>query len=368
MNARDPGGEKRILCFATHGVEHLDAQRLRYLLEPLSPEFFPFSYTRKRASALGLLRSARARRPSLIVMEGTGLAGGTALLLLRGLLGIPYVVSSGDAVGPYLSRRSRLTGLLGGLYERLLCRCCAGFIGWTPYLVGRALTFGAPRAMTAPGWPRELAADNAGERTRAELAIAADAIVVGIVGSLDWSDSVGYAYGLELVKAVRRLQRQDVVVCIVGDGSGKARLEELAGSDLGGRIRLTGRVEPDAVADYLAAFDIASLPQSVDGVGSFRYSTKLSEYLAAGLPILTGQIPAAYDLDAGYFRRLPGPAPWASSYIDALVEFLEGVSEAELAQLKRAASTPNLDAFDKQAQQARVCAFITDILSARASS
>jgi glycosyltransferase involved in cell wall biosynthesis len=355
-------GASRILCFATHGDDHLDARRLRYLLEPLAPEFYPFSYARKRASALGLLRSARARRPSLIVMEGTGFAGGIALLLLRGLLGIPYVVSSGDAIGPYLSRRSRLTGLLGGLYERLLCRYCAGFIGWTPYLVGRALTFGAPRAMTAPGWARESGSGHARERIRAELAIPRDAIVLGIVGSLDWSDSVGYAYGLELVKAIPRLQRRDVVACIVGDGSGKARLEALAGSDLGSRIFLTGRVEPSAVADYLAAFDMASVPQSVDTVGSFRYSTKLSECLAAGLPIITGQIPAAYDLDAGYIHRLPGPAPWAPSYIDALVEFLEGVTGAELTELKRAASTQDLDAFDKHAQQARACAFLSDIL------
>ena len=58
----------------------------------------------------------------------------------------------------------------------------------------------------------------------------------------------------------------------------------------------------EEVVDYLAAFDLASLPQSVDRVGSFRYSTKLCEYLAVGLPIITGQIPAAYDLDAGRRR------------------------------------------------------------------
>ena len=55
--------------------------------------------------------------------------------------------------------------------------------------------------------------------------------------------------------------------------------------------------------NHLAAFDLASLPQSVDGVGSFRYTTKLSEYLAAGLPIVTGQIPAAYDLTLAQAQR-----------------------------------------------------------------
>ena len=83
-------------------------------------------------------------RPDLVVMEGTGLAGGAALILARAVFGQRYLVSSGDAVGPWVGTRSRLLGPVFGLYERVLCRLAAGFIGWTPYLVGRALTFGTP--------------------------------------------------------------------------------------------------------------------------------------------------------------------------------------------------------------------------------
>src|ERR1700683_5834060 len=152
---------RRILCFATQGEAHLDFERLRYLLEPLGAEPYAFDRDRKLRSAIGLLKAARARRPSLVVMEGTGIAGGIALLALDVSMGIPFVLCSGDAVGPYLGLRSRAAGILGGLYERLLCRRCAGYVGWTPYLVGRALTFGAARAMTAPGWTRERAAAGA---------------------------------------------------------------------------------------------------------------------------------------------------------------------------------------------------------------
>jgi hypothetical protein len=52
-------------------------------------------------------------------------------------------------------------------------------------------------------------------------------------------------------------------------------------------------VARDAVPDYLAAFDVASLPQSCDQIGAFRYTTKLPEYLAAKLPIVTGELPVA---------------------------------------------------------------------------
>ena len=51
------------------------------------------------------------------------------------MFGVPYVVSSGDAVGPVTSRlHSRLAATVGAIYERFLCRRAAGFIGWTPYL------------------------------------------------------------------------------------------------------------------------------------------------------------------------------------------------------------------------------------------
>jgi hypothetical protein len=188
-------GSGGILCFATQGQGHIEGERVRALLEPLDPVSFAFDRTRKLRSALDLTRAVRARRPELIVMEGTGVAGGLTLIAINALLGIPFVVSSGDAVGPFLHLRSRFVGVLGDLYERLLCRRCAGFVGWTPYLVGRALSFGAPRGMTAPGWTRGYPADGARARIRQTLGIAEDALVVGLVGSLHWHDRIGYAYG-----------------------------------------------------------------------------------------------------------------------------------------------------------------------------
>ncbi len=357
------GGE-RILCFATQGHEHIEGERIRVLLEPLRPQQYRFDRGHKLRSAVGLFKGARATRPRLIVMEGTGTAGGLTLLALDLLLGIPFIVSSGDAVGPYLGLHSRLLGALGTMYERLLCRRCAGFVGWTPYLVGRALTYGAPRGMTAPGWTRSHPSAGARERVRGALGVAPDAVMVGLVGSLHWNENVGYVYGAELVQAVRRLQRRDVVVCIVGDGDGRARLQEMAGDDLGERVLLPGRVAPENVPDHLAAFDIGSLSQSVDAVGSFRYSTKLSEYLAAELPVITGQVPLAYDLDEGYFWRVPGRAPWSETYIDALAGLLEGLTAAEIATRRQAAVQASTDTFDRAAQQRRMSEFVSDILAA----
>jgi glycosyltransferase involved in cell wall biosynthesis len=217
--------------------------------------------------------------------------------------------------------------------------------------------------MTAPGWARTPAAPGAGAQVRDRLGIAADAVVIGLVGSLNWRPRVGYVYGAELVRAVRGLERADMVALIVGDGPGRSRLEAMADGELGSRVLLPGAVPPSQVAEYLAAFDVASLPQSVDGVGAFRYSTKLSEYLAAGLPIITGQIPAAYDLDDGAIWRLPGAAPWSSTYVVALTAFLEELSRDEIERHRPAPTAAHRELFDADAQQLRVRSFIEDALA-----
>jgi hypothetical protein len=353
----------RILCFATQGTTHLDAERVRQLLALLAPEEYPFDHERKLRSALGLLRAVRRRRPELIVMEGTGAAGGLAVLALNALLGVPYIVSSGDAVAPYLGLRSRLAARIGACYERALCKRCSGYVGWSPYLVGRALTYGAPRAMTAPGWSSARAGVGAREATRERLGVPAETILVGLVGSLNWRRRVGYAYGAELVLAMRRVARADLAVCIIGEGSGRERLASLAAAQLGSKVLLPGRVPHEQIADYLAAFDVACLPQSVDGVGSFRYSIKLAEYLDAGLPIITGQIPAAYDLDEGYLWRLPGDAPWSATYVAALAALLGGLDRDQVAVKREAARDRRERPFDKAAQQRRMRDFVSDTLA-----
>jgi glycosyltransferase involved in cell wall biosynthesis len=351
-----------VACFATQGAGSLDERRILELLEPLAPRLIAFDRSKKAGALLDVWGELRRKRPDLVVMEGTGIAGGVAVLLADALLGIRYVVSSGDAVGPYLAKRHAALGVAGGIYERVLMRRAAGVIGWTPYLAGRALTFGAPRVVTAPGWARAAPAPNARAISRQRLGIPDDAVVFGLVGSLNWRASVGYVYGLELVRAIRRTDRADLRVCIVGDGPGRERLEREAGDDLGGRILLPGRVPPDEVADVLAAFDVASLPQTTDAVGSFRYTTKLPEYLAAGLPIVTGQIPAAYDLDGGWLWRLPGDAPWEEAYVAGLAQLMSELGSTELSERTRAAHE-RVPSFDPGVQQRNVASFIDDVLA-----
>jgi hypothetical protein len=356
----------RVLVFSTLGSGSNEEARIRELVSAFGPAVFPFDRSKKVRMFWRLLRTVRRTRPDLVVMEGTGIAGGLALVAGRVLFGRRYVVSSGDAVGPWVGSRVRLLGPVFGLYERVLCRFAAGFIGWTPYLAGRALTFGTPRVMTAAGWapftrtPAEQSADRA--RTRAALGIPPAQLVVGLAGSMAWTRRYGYCYGMELVEAARRVTRPDVTFLLVGDGTGLAKLQARAAGLPPGRVVFTGRVPQDELPALYSAMDVGSLPQSVDKVGSFRYTTKLSEYLAFRLPVVTGTIPLAYDLDGGWVWRVPGRSPWDPAYPVALAALVDAMTPEEL-PAKRAAVPERPPEFDRAAQVRRVTAFIRELVA-----
>lgn len=354
----------RIVAFATQGTNSRDERRLRELLEGFDVSFAPVWRGRGRLrTAARLIREISHRRPDLVVMEGTGIGGGIAVLASHCLSRAPYVVGTGDAVGPFVGSHQPLLGPSFAVYERALYRFSAGVVGWTPYLAGRAITYGAPRAISVPGWaPPPLSGPERSASRRSVsrvLGIPEEAIVVGLVGSLVWNRRVGYCYGLELVRAATRLRRDDVAVLVVGGGSGEKYLKSAAGRSLGKSVFVVGAAPHEAMPRYLAAMDIASLPQSVDGVGSFRYSAKLPEYLAARLPEITGRIPAAYDLDTGWVWRLPGRGPWNEVYVSALADLLSRVTEDEISE--KQAAIASAAQFHRPTQVARMADFLGDL-------
>lgn len=357
-------GEKTILAFATKGSETNEEDRLRALLSKLDAKLVPFDKRTKFASFRKLLSTFRNTPPTLIVMEGTGIAGGVACLLARFIWAHRYVFSSGDAVGAFVGAHVWGLGLPFGIYERMLCRFSAGFIGWTPYLVGRALTFGAPRGMTAAGW---VLGKNVPDRAvarqlvRERWGIREETIVFGLAGAIIWNKRRLYCYGLELVRAIRQTDRDDIAVVIIGDGTGMEVLRREAGDDLGKRIFLPGSVPLDGVMEALCGIDVASLPQSTDAVGAFRYTTKISEYQALSLPVLISQIPAAYDLDEGQFVRLPGIAPWDPTFIEGIADFMGVVTRQSLGSVSESSVDRRDNTFSRDAQVDRVTAFVSDI-------
>ena len=353
----------KIAWFATKGSGSNEALRMQTLLSQLPGTVeLPFDKADKRGSLLRLWKAVKGARPDLLVMEGTGIAGGAVCLLARAILGIPYVFSSGDAVGPFVRAWNPVAGILFGAYERLLCRCCAGFIGWTPYLCGRALAFGAGKAVTAEGWAiGETGGGPSRSAIRSRWGIPADAVVVGIVGSLVWNPRLQWCYGLDLVRAARNVDRPDLCLLIVGGGDGLPHLRVLAGDLLGRRVFLPGPVPLEDVMPVLRAMDAGSLPQSVDGVGAYRYTTKLPEYLEARLPVITNQTPVSYDLGGDWMWRLPGSVPWGHQHQSALEDLLRRIDAPMIAE--KSARIPSAEScFSHERQCARVADFIRELM------
>ncbi len=139
-------------------------------------------------------------------------------------------------------------------------------------------------------------------KTRGEHGLGDD-VVLGLVGSLEWSEKLGTGYGWDLVEAVGLLRDLPVKGLVVGDGPGLERLRRRA-AELGvaERIVFTGRVSYERLPALIAAMDVALSTQTDDLVGRFRTTGKLPLYLAAGRFILASEVGEAKLVLPGSMR------------------------------------------------------------------
>lgn len=94
------------------------------------------------------------------------------------------------------------------------------------------------------------------------------------------------------VRAFAALAKESIPVelHIVGDGPEKKNLAELT-RELGAEkvVRFFPPVPLRAVADLLSHADIGVVPKLADGFGNEAYSTKIMEFMAAGLPVVASE-------------------------------------------------------------------------------
>ncbi|MDR3638977.1 MAG: glycosyltransferase [Isosphaeraceae bacterium] len=358
---------KKVLSIVTGGP--VDQPRARRLSAKLRAEvtFLDIDRSEPRRASSRRVRAALASdRWDLVYLEGTGVAGGLNLIRAARGRGLAFVVSSGDPIGGFFrTTKGPLWGWAFGLYERRLYRACAGFIGWTPYLTGMALALGAPRGVTVEGGVDldvfQPAAPAARAELRRSLGLEADHLVCGIVGSLTWSPRQNYCYGMELVETLNQSRRADLSLLIVGDGTGRERLERAVRPGLRGRVRFTGRVPREEVARVLPALDIAFNAQTLDGLGRYRLTAKLPEYLACGVPVAMSPVPGFYDYvrEAGW--ALPARHPASPEFARETAAWLDGLDRAEVARKAERARPLAEQRFDYERLSERFAEFVHDL-------
>lgn len=329
---------KQILCIVTAGKDGQDALRAERLASGLDalPTYFAVDKSLPRRESRRAIQALLKSHPwDLVYLEGTGIAGGLPLIRESRLRPLKYIVSSGDPIGGFFRvTKGPLHGFAFDLYERLLYQGCAGFVGWTPYLTGRALQMGAARAATVEGGVDVNVFHPADaplrQSVRRRFNLDPNHLVCGVVGSLRWTPRQSYCYGLELVEVLKRVTRSDISVMIVGDGDGRAHLERLVPENLKSRVVFTGRLSQADVVETMQAMDIGFIAQTLDSLGSYRLTTKLPEYLACGLPVAMSPVPGFYDYAAPAGWALPPFHPASAEFHAGCAAWLDGLNRSEV--------------------------------------
>ncbi len=160
------------------------------------------------------------------------------------------------------------------------------------------------------------------QELRLQLGLA-DALIVGLVGSLVWSKRYRFSYGWDIIEAMVKLKDLNIKAIIVGDGTGsphlKQRIREL---NLEDKVILTGNIIPEKIPAYINCMDICISTQSNDSVGYVRCPTKLSEYMACGKYIISSDVGYAklYVDKVGKLLRYFGVKD--NSYPERLAEYI----------------------------------------------
>ena len=120
--------------------------------------------------------------------------------------GVRFVVSSGDAVAPFVAAIHPILGPAFAMYRACSVDSRPASSAGPRISPAAGLRWGLP-PMTAAGWGVALdPANQAGARARLRwrLGIGEDTLVFGILGALVWNSRLGYCYGAELIPPALR--------------------------------------------------------------------------------------------------------------------------------------------------------------------
>lgn len=169
-------------------------------------------------------------------------------------------------------------------------------------------------------------------------------LVVGLVGTMSWSEKHQMCYGWDIIEALGLLKDLPVKALLVGDGNGRSVLEHRA-QQLGvaNRVVFTGQIPYDDLPPYLSAMDVCVSTQSNDLVGMVRTTGKLPLYLAYGKYVVATNVGEASRVLPGVGCLLPYNGVRDDTHPSRLAEHLRNLL----------ATPKHLSVFEKAKQIAR---------------
>ncbi|HEY2917090.1 MAG TPA: glycosyltransferase family 4 protein [Candidatus Limnocylindrales bacterium] len=152
-------------------------------------------------------------------------------------------------------------------------------------------------------------------------------LVVGYLGNLDhWREGIDVL--LRALAELRARGREDVAVLVVGDGTRRDEWERLARTlGLADRVRFTGRVPHEQVAQYYSQMDLFANPRVDERAARLITPLKPYEAMALGLPVLVSDLPALREIVDPPHRGAVAPPGDAAGLADAIARLLDDPAE-----------------------------------------
>lgn len=208
----------------------------------------------------GLVSKLKKLNPRWILLAGSWIAPATFSILARkSSLGAPVIFwSEGHA-----DAQSRSGGLVEFM-RRKTFESIDYFVvpnSRSAHYV-QSYHFGAKTSFLPNTIDEEFFSKNIGDKAeiRKMLNIPSDKTVIILVSTLNANKSV-----LEFYEAFKKLKAENLYAVQIGQGPYYEELKaRIARDDMGGRYRLAGQQERDAVRSYLAAADVFALPTKSD--------------------------------------------------------------------------------------------------------
>jgi glycosyltransferase involved in cell wall biosynthesis/peptidoglycan/xylan/chitin deacetylase (PgdA/CDA1 family) len=131
----------------------------------------------------------------------------------------------------------------------------------------------------------------------------------------------GLHVAIEALSLVRK-RIPDAQLHLVGDGPERARLQaQITALSLSQGVQILPPIPISQVPEFLRRASIGVVPKLADGFGNEAYSTKIMEFMAAGLPVLASRtrIDAHYFGNGEvYFFEAGNPEDMARAWIDLI--------------------------------------------------
>ncbi|MFH0731785.1 MAG: glycosyltransferase [Candidatus Omnitrophota bacterium] len=128
-------------------------------------------------------------------------------------------------------------------------------------------------------------------------------LIVGIVGSLIWVKTLDLCYGWDLVEMLNILKKEHIRGVIIGDGTGKKKLEQRVKEyGIEDKVLFTGWLPYYKLPEYINSFDVCLSLQTNNLIGWLRTTAKLPLYLSCGKYVLATDVGGAHWLLLPHMR------------------------------------------------------------------